>query len=254
MQGFRESGTEVMTKNGFHDFVTEFDVRSEMRVRAVIEQLLPGSRIIGEEEGESGGGGVTWYVDPIDGTSNFARGIALWGVVVAAVRDDEVVAGVVYDPVAEHLFRADETGAFLNGEPLRARGMTTPERATVLATFPPSSTLRERRSEKLEAFAQLVDQYAHVRDLGSTAIALCQVAAGWADAAFGFNIHPWDVAAPAFILRQAGGAYRSYAGGEVLPERRDHLNGVYLGLVADADFPLLDSILRSQTRHAPNPE
>lgn len=254
MQGFRLPGVEVMTKDGFHDFVTEYDVRSELRVRAAIEQLLPGSRIIGEEEGASGTGAVTWYVDPIDGTSNFARGIALWGVVVAAVRDDEVIAGVVYDPVADHLFRADATGAYLNGAPLHARGMVAPERATVLATFPPSSTLRDQRAEKLEALAQLVDQYAHVRDLGSTAIALCHVAAGWADAAFGFNIHPWDVAAPAFILRQAGGVYRSYADGEILPEHRDYLNGVYLGLVADADFPLLDSILRSQTRRAANSE
>lgn len=248
LAGFRSPGLEFETKNGFHDFVTEYDRRSELEARAVIERNLPGSHIVGEEQGSSGEGIVTWYVDPIDGTSNFARGIALWGVVIAAVRGDEVVAGIVYDPVADHLFRADERGAFLNGRPLRARGMTVPERATVLATFPPADTLQTRRVEKLEALAQLAESFAHVRDLGSAAIGLCHVAAGWADANFGFNIHPWDVAAPAFILRQAGGVYRSYGDGRRMPVQGDHHNSVYFGAVADADFPLIDSILRSQTR------
>ncbi|WP_309129925.1 inositol monophosphatase family protein [Microbacterium sp.] len=247
-EGFRSPGMAFETKNGFHDFVTEYDGRSEQRARAVIEQHLPGAHIVGEEEGASGQGEITWYIDPIDGTSNFARGIALWGVVIAAVRGDEVVAGVVYDPVADQLWRADERGAFLNGAALRARGMTVPERATVLATFPPANTLVTRRIEKLEALAQLADGFAHVRDLGSAAIALCYVATGWADANFGFNIHPWDVAAPAFILRQAGGVYRSYGDGQLLPESRDHHNSVYFGTVTDADFPLIDAILRSQTR------
>lgn len=249
-EGFRKPGLVFEAKANLHDFVTVYDRRSEVRAREVIGAQAPGSRIVGEEDGETGGGEVTWYIDPIDGTSNYARGIALWGVCIAAVIGDDVVAGVVYDPTAGHLFRADSRGAFLNGTPLRAEGMTSSEWATVLATFPPGADLRHRRAEKLEAQARLHDSYAHVRDLGCTAISLCHVAAGWADAAFGFGIHPWDVAAPSFILRSAGGIYRSYSGGEQLPQRADHFNSAYCGTVAGADFPLLEAIMRLQTSHA----
>lgn len=249
-QGFRTPGLEFQAKSSLHDFVTEYDRRSEIRAREVIGARSPGSRIVGEEDGETGGGDLTWYIDPIDGTSNFARGIALWGVCIAAVVADEVVAGVVFDPIAGHVFRADSRGAFLNGAPLRAEGMTAPDRATVLATFPPAKDLQSDREEKLETLARLQDTYSHVRDLGSAAIAICHVAAGWADAAFGFGIHPWDVAAPSLILRRAGGVYRSYGGGEELPRRADHLNANYCGTVAGADFPLLDTLMRLQTRPA----
>ncbi|MBS1897879.1 MAG: inositol monophosphatase [Actinobacteria bacterium] len=248
MEGFRKPGLEFSAKSGLHDFVTEYDRRSEIRAREVLSALAPGSRIVGEEDGATGDGELTWYVDPIDGTSNFARGIALWTVCIAAVVDDVVVAGVVFDPVAGHMFRADETGAFLNGEPLRAEGMTVPERATVLATFPVAASLQSARSEKLELIAELNDTYAHVRDLGSAAISICHVAAGWADAVYGFGIHAWDVAAASFILRTAGGTYRTYGGGEELPAAADHHNSTYCGTVAGAQFPLLETILRLQTR------
>lgn len=247
-EGFRKPGLEFSAKSSLHDFVTEYDRRSEVRAREIIGARSPGSRIVGEEDGATGDGTLTWYVDPIDGTSNFARGIALWTVCIAAVYDEKVVAGVVFDPVTGHLFRADERGAFLDGAPLRAEGMTTPERATVLATFPPSADLQQSRAEKLELIAELNDTYAHVRDLGSAAISICHVAAGWADAVYGFNIHAWDVAAASFILRSAGGVYRTYGRGEELPPEADHHNSTYCGTVADADFPLLDTILRLQTR------
>lgn len=247
-EGFRTPGLEFSAKSNLHDFVTEYDRRSEIRAREVLAERSPGSRIVGEEDGETGEGSLTWYVDPIDGTSNFARGIALWSVCIAAVRDGEVVAGIVYDPIADHMFRADARGAFLNGKPIRAEGMTQPERATVLATFPPAAMLTTSRTEKLEAHAELQDSYSHVRDFGSAAIGLCHVAAGWADAAFGFGIHAWDVAAGSLILRRAGGVYRGYADGEAQPRDTDYLHRHYCGTVADAEFPLLDSIMRLQTR------
>lgn len=247
LEGFRSKGMSIDEKANFHDLVTVYDVRAEQFVRGVIEQRLPDSRIVGEEGGSSGEGEVTWYIDPIDGTSNFARGIALWAVCVGAAIDGEVVAGVVYDPVADNLFLADERGAFLNGEELRSEGATVPEQATVLASFPLPRDLIHLRAEALEAYAELENTYSHVRDLGSSAITLTHVAAGWADAVFSFEAAPWDVAAPAFILKQAGGIYRTYGAGEELPGASDHLNRHYYGTVAGANFPLIESLMRRQS-------
>lgn len=247
LAGFRTEGLAADEKADFHDLVTEYDRRSEERVREIIEREAPGSVIVGEEGGVTGDGEVTWYIDPIDGTSNFARGIALWGVCVAAAVDGEVVAGVVYDPVADHVFQADVRGAFLNGAALTARGQTRPQRATILASFPLPRDLVHFKERALEAYAELELDYAAVRDFGSSAISLCHVAAGWADATFAFEANPWDVAAPAFILRVAGGQYRTYGGGEQLQERSDHLHRHYFGAVRDADFPLIDVIMREQS-------
>lgn len=253
LEGFRSKGMGIDEKANFHDLVTVYDVRAEQFIRGVIEKELPDSRIVGEEGGASGAGDVTWYIDPIDGTSNFARGIALWAVCIGAAVDGEVVAGVVYDPVADNMFVADERGAFLNGEALRSEGATTPERATVLASFPLPRDLVHLRAEALEAYAELEDTYSHVRDLGSSAITLTHVAAGWADAVFSFEASPWDVAAPAFILKRAGGIYRTYGEGAELAKESDHLHRHYYGTVAGADFPLIESLMRRQsTRPVPS--
>ncbi|WP_156761244.1 inositol monophosphatase family protein [Microbacterium karelineae] len=247
LEGFRSRDLVIDEKADFHDPVTLFDKRSEEHVREVIEREVPGSRIVGEEGGETGDGDVTWYIDPIDGTANFASGIALWTVSIAAAVDGEVVAGVVYDPVADRMFLADERGAFLDGDPLRAEGATTPERATIVPGFVSHRDLRTSRAEALDAFGQLLETFAHVRTFGSSAISLCHVAAGWADATFSFGTSPWDVAAAAFILRQAGGVYRTFAAGEERPARSDHLGAHYFGAVRGADFPLIERIMREHS-------
>lgn len=219
LAGFRSQDLEVEQKKDFHDLVTVYDRRTEAHVRQVIAEELPGSRVMGEEDGISGDGEVTWFVDPIDGTSNYARGIALWGVCIGAVVKHEVVVGVVYDPVADNLFVADDRGAFLNGHPISAQGATRPEAATVIASFPYARDLVSLRERGLQRFGEMQDTFSHVRDFGSTSISLCHVAAGWADATFCFEINPWDVAAPSFILKQAGGRYRTYGDGVELPRR-----------------------------------
>ena len=252
LQGFRNHNFAIEEKADFHDIVTIYDRRTEAEIRAVIDARLPGSRVLGEEGGCSGNGAVTWYVDPIDGTANFARGIALWAVVVAAAVDGEVVAGVVYDPVAGHLFEADEQGARLNGRPLLASGCTAPEQATIIASFPLPRDLVHFKEEALAAYAELELGYSAVRDLGSSAISLCHVAAGWADATFAFEANPWDVAAPAYILKRAGGVYRTYGDGRQLPPDSDHLNRHYFGTVAGADFALIHQIMCLQSRRPIN--
>ncbi|MEU8382408.1 inositol monophosphatase family protein, partial [Streptosporangium sp. NPDC048865] len=115
LRGAFRSRPAVETKMDFHDPVTEHDRAAEEIIREVIGRRVPGSTIIGEEGGSEGSGEIRWYVDPIDGTANFAAGLPFFCVSVAAAVGDEVVAGVVYDPVRDDEFRADLGGAWCNG-------------------------------------------------------------------------------------------------------------------------------------------
>ncbi|WP_336992112.1 inositol monophosphatase family protein [Leucobacter sp. VD1] len=260
-EGFRGGDLGVAIKTDMHDVVTRFDRAAEAHIRGVILECFPDSAIVGEEAGETAGAGpLTWYIDPIDGTSNFARGIAMWAVSIGVAVAGEMVAGVIYDPVAGQLFWADERGAFLaeqpvdatdalaRSRPLQSVGATVPAQATVALNFPLARDLVHFPELALEQFAEVTRTFAQVRGLGSTCIALAWIAAGWLDATVSFETNPWDVAAGGFIIRRAGGVYRSYAHGEALPEHGDHLGPHYYAAVAGGDFELLHEIMRTQSR------
>jgi myo-inositol-1(or 4)-monophosphatase len=185
-------------KRDFHDPVTEHDRNAEERIRAVLTLHEPDSRIVGEEGGPIGDGRVHWYVDPIDGTANFAHGLPYFCTSVAAVVDDEIVAGCVYDPMREDLFTASLSGAWCNGRPLVSQGARAENEALLL--FGPGMDLADR-------VPRLVPTYQAVRIMGSAALNLAHVAAGWSDAYLAAGIHPWDVAAGALLVVAAGGRY-----------------------------------------------
>ena len=256
LEGFRAPDLEIDLKRDFHDLVTEFDRRSEEHIRARIREAFPGSAIIGEEGGRSGSddaaapgeGAQPWHVDPIDGTSNFARGMALWAVCIGAEIDGEMVSGVVYDPVNDQLFWADERGAFLNDEPLVSRGSAEPSQATVISDFPLPRDLVHFPDLALAQLAELSTAFSQRRSIGSSAVALCWVAAGWADATFCFGVSSWDVAAAGFIVRRAGGVYETYLDGERRPEERDFENPHYYAHVPEARFDLIHRLMREQSR------
>jgi myo-inositol-1(or 4)-monophosphatase len=185
---------------------------------------------------------VHWYVDPIDGTSNFARGLAFWCVSIAAVIDDQIVAGVVYDPAADNLFSADLTGAWCNGTPIRSAAMPDERQATLITGYPvPRDFNLDGRGQALEDFATLVETFSTLRRPGSAALTLCHIAAGWSDAAVGFNVNSWDVAAAILILRQAGGTYEGLPISEPT-DTPDHLCPAYLAFGAGGDYPTLRRI------------
>lgn len=247
LDGFRRD-MDVDLKADIHDVVTKYDRAAEARIREIVEQDFPGSTVVGEEDGPQGDGSPTWYVDPVDGTSNFARGIAFWCVSIAAVVDDTVIAGVVYEPVGGNLFTADDTGARLGGEPIRARGFTSSDQATVLAHYPMPADLQADEEFSLRRYGELVQSFSAVRNTSSGALCLAHVAAGWADAAFNFGTNPWDVAAGSHLLKLAGGRYHAYADGNELPERGDFLAPDYYAHVADADFPLISRTMVEGSR------
>ncbi|MCK6211794.1 inositol monophosphatase [Georgenia sp. EYE_87] len=237
---------EVAFKRDHHDLVTRYDTASEEILRAAILRLHPDSRILGEEGGSVGDGSVLWLVDPIDGTANFARGIAQFCVSIAAAVDGELTAGVIYDPVAENLFAADLTGAWLDGRTLRSAGAPHASGATLLTDYPAARDVAAGPAAG-ERFARLVDEFRSVRRGGSGALALAHVAAGWADCTFGTSTHPWDIAAGALLVRQAGGSFRGYLDGAELTTavyEAPH----YAAFAGDAEYPQVTEIVRDH-RH-----
>ncbi|MBN6057727.1 inositol monophosphatase [Nonomuraea sp. RK-328] len=201
------SRPEVATKRDFQDPVTEHDKAAEETIRAVIEGRWPGSAVLGEEGGATGSGRLRWYVDPIDGTANFAAGLPFFCVSIAAAVDGELVAGVVYDPVRDDEFTASTAGAWCNGTPIRSAGATGDREAMLLTSYPTPRDMAAEGDEALRRYGRFLTSFSAVRRVGSAALKLAHVAAGWSDAAYGTRAHPWDVAAGALLVRQAGGVY-----------------------------------------------
>ncbi|WP_269931270.1 inositol monophosphatase family protein [Aminobacter sp. HY435] len=239
------SNMAVDYKVDLHDVVTKHDKESEVAIRAFILGEVPDSTVLGEEDGTSGEGRVKWYVDPIDGTSNFARGFAFWCVSVGVVIDGEIVAGAVYDPVTGMLFSADLAGSWLNGEPLRSRAIADERHATLITGYPVARDLRlDGRAQALENLGELVETFSTLRRPGSGALSLCHVAAGWVDASAGFGSNPWDVAAAVLILKQAGGSYHPLTLGKVSADTHDFICPGYVALGEGADYPTLMRVAR----------
>ncbi len=204
---------DVGFKRDEHDPVTVHDRRAEERIRELLLARMPDSTVVGEEAGRHDGGGrIAWYVDPIDGTANFARGLAFFCTSVGATLDGEPVAGAVVDPVAGHVFTADSSGAYLGDERLRPAGVREEARGLLITGFPTSRELARADAQTLPRFGELVLRYGTVRRTGSAALSLAHVAAGWCDAALGTSVNAWDVCAAAVLVRRSGALYTAFAG------------------------------------------
>jgi myo-inositol-1(or 4)-monophosphatase len=243
------SDMAISTKRDAHDIVTAHDRASEAAIAACIRAAVPGSTIVGEEGGRQGEGRVVWYVDPIDGTTNFARGLPGWCVSIAAEVDGAVVAGVVHVPVTGETFRADLSGAWLHDKPLAASARRREAEAVLLTSFPTARHYDEVGDAAAAAHRDLAEAFLALRDPGTGALQLAWVAAGWADATLGFMTNPWDIAAGALILTQAGGRFVALSAGETVRPavRADD----YYGIGAGADFATLDRIARAVSRRLP---
>ena len=203
----------VELKADFHDVVTVHDKESQRRIADFLFAETPESFIVGEESsrmltcdgrpGTPGEGDVVWYVDPIDGTSNFASGFDHWCVSIAAARGGALTAGVVYQPTTNTLYLADDAGALRNGQPMRV--LDAPVEDGMIATEFPSARVPDPE-EAARGFTRVVAAARSVRRTGSTALALAEVAAGHFLAAFNVGTHPWDVAAGALLSNARAGA------------------------------------------------
>ncbi|WP_343063821.1 inositol monophosphatase family protein [Haloechinothrix aidingensis] len=203
---------DVATKSSQTDLVTAVDRESEACIRDRLARLRPGEPMLGEEdtgtgvrEADAAAGsedGVTWVVDPIDGTVNFLYGYPAFAVSVAARVGGESVAGAVVEPVSGRCWTAGKGhGAWLGDTPLR---VSDPKRIelTLLATgFAYDARRRARQGELAGA---VLGSVRDIRRSGSAALDLCAVAAGWVDAYYEHGLSPWDWAAGALIAREAG--------------------------------------------------
>lgn len=242
MAAFR-SQMDVDFKRDRHDPVTVHDKRAENVIRELIFKEVPDSTFMGEEGGSTGNGEVHWYVDPIDGTANFARGLAFWCTSVAAVIGDEIVAGAILDPVTGNLFEATVEGATLNGQSIQSRSASDEKQAVLITGYPTSRDFKvDGEDIALARFGELTKTYATLRRPGSAALTLAHVAAGWVDAAAGFSINPWDVTAAILILEKAGGTYLPFDLKGDKPNPRIFEMAGYIATAKGADYPVLTRI------------
>ncbi|KQY72421.1 inositol monophosphatase [Ensifer sp. Root142] len=245
LSAFR-SDMVVDYKRDLHDVVTIHDKRAEVTIRDFIFAHEPNSSMLGEEGGQVGDGDIQWYVDPIDGTSNFARGLAFWCVSIAAVERGDVVAGVVYDPVADLMFSADLEQAYLNGASISSQAVEEENRATLITGYPVSRDFRlDGREMALANLGEFVETFSTLRRPGSAALSIAHVAAGWADAATGFGVNSWDVAAATLILKNAGGRYEPLTLGKVPADAPDFMCPGYIATGAGGNYPTLQRVARA---------
>lgn len=190
-------------RKGPTDLVTEYDRRSEEFLLGKILGAFPDHGIFAEESGNiNAGQEIRWYIDPLDGTVNFAHGLPMFSVSVAYAEGGEVLLGAVYDPVQAELFTAEKgKGAFLNGQPIRCTQVTQLVEALLITGFPYDM---HRADNNLSYFNALAVEAQGIRRLGSAALDLCYVASGRADGYWEDHLRPYDIAAGILIASEAG--------------------------------------------------
>ena len=209
---WHDADLQVSYKDERANLVTVADRESQQTVTETILAAYPDHAIDGEE-GAAGNpdADYVWYVDPLDGTTNYAHGLPFFCVSVALRYHGQTVAGAVYDPVRDEMFAAAPGGgATINGDPLRVSGAARLDRALVVAQ---AQSVDEA---EIRAYAALVERLMQVtggvRSLGSPALTLCAIAAGRLEAYCEYAMDAWDIAAGQLILQEAGGTLTLFDG------------------------------------------
>ena len=244
-EAFR-SDMDIEFKKDRRDIVTVHDKAAEVAICAHLLAAEPDSCFVGEEGGVQGTGRIQWFIDPIDGTANFARGMPSWCISIGAVCEDQIVAGAIVDPMGGNVFSADLAGAYHGEAPLRSNGTSDEGLAIILCSYPSARDLvQDGREVALDRFAGMVETYSAVRRIGSAALGLAHVAAGWADGAANFCINAWDITAGIFILRQAGGNFVPLTIKPMPEGVPDHMYPAYVALGAGAECPGLMGVAQA---------
>jgi myo-inositol-1(or 4)-monophosphatase len=198
---------------GRNDFVTQFDKETEAKLIMELGQLLPEAVFIAEESVPDGQSGkYKWIIDPIDGTTNFIHGLYPYTISIALMEDDKIVIGVVYEIGLDECFYAYQSGsAYLNGKKIHVSKVSSVADSLIAVGFPYTNfILIDKYMESLHFFMK----NSHgLRRLGSAAVDLAYLACGRVDAFYEYDLKPWDVAAGAFIVQQAGGKCADFSGG-----------------------------------------
>jgi myo-inositol-1(or 4)-monophosphatase len=201
---------------GEADLVTAADRAAEKLIRERIAEKWPDHDILGEEQGlNDRGSEYRWYVDPLDGTTNFAHGFPVFCVSMGlehriSGEDGHRVAAVIYDPTRDELFSAAQgKGAYLNGKAIHVSKTPTLKESLLATGFP---SHKRHKNPNIYFYHQITLRSHGVRRAGSAALDLCYVAAGRTDAFWEFNLNPWDTAAGVLIVEEAGGKVARFDG------------------------------------------
>ena len=192
-----------------NEFVTKVDIAAEQKIIETIHDRYPDHGIVGEETGETAGNETVWIIDPLDGTTNFLHGFPMFAVSIGVQVKGRMEVGVVYDPGRQELFTAVRgRGAQLDGHRIRVKPNTRLEGALIGTGFPYRENDRWM-DVYLNQFRAVMHIAGDCRRPGSAALDLAYLAAGRMDGFWEFGLQPWDIAAGALILREAGGLISS---------------------------------------------
>ncbi len=221
------------------DIVTEADRASETLIVERLKAALPSHGVYGEEGARSGlDAEYRWYIDPLDGTTNFAHGFPVFAVVMGCERrhaglkaeeDGEMVAGVIYDPLRDEMFAAERGGgAFLNGARIQVSGAKLLQESLIATGFP---SQKRHASPNVHFYQEFTLRSHGVRRAGAAAIDLAYVACGRLDGYWEFQLNPWDTSAGYLLVEEAGGAVTHFDGGRFTLDSREVLatNGLIAG-------------------------
>lgn len=236
----REAGSLIMSHfrqhvkieyKGAVDLVTIADRQSEALILERIRSQFPTHDVMGEEGTRiETGSAYKWYVDPLDGTTNFAHGYPVFCVSLAVERQGKRVAGVVYDPTRDEMFSAElGSGARLNENTISVSKTATLGESLLATGFP---SQKRHKNPNIYFYQQLTLHSHGVRRAGSAALDLCNVASGRYDGFWEFNLNPWDTAAGVLLVEEAGGRITDFSGGAF--QIASHETLASNGLVHDA--------------------
>lgn len=208
----RFGSAHQIRRKGPIDLVTEMDRRAEDLIAATLRAAFPAYGLIAEEGGgRPAAGQPHWLVDPLDGTTNYARGYPFFAVSIALVRDGEPHAGVVYNPLLQEMFAAERgRGATLNGQPIHVSGIVDVADGLLASGFPYDVWTNE--TDNSREWHRFLKRALSLRSDGAASLDLCHVAAGRLDGYWELDLEPWDMAAGALIVQEAGGAVTQTSG------------------------------------------
>lgn len=202
-----------IVKKGFNDLVTYVDKGSEERLIAGLKQILPGSGFLAEESGETEKQEYTWIIDPLDGTTNFIHKLPCFAISIALVKNNEPLLGVVNELNLKECYSAIKgNGALVNGKPIKVSAQNELGNSLLATGFPYNDF--KLQNNYMDLFKYLMTCTQGLRRIGSASVDLCYVACGRFEAFYEYGLKPWDVAAGALIVKEAGGKLCEFNGGQ----------------------------------------
>ena len=198
---------------GLNDLVSYVDKSAEEMIVKDLQTILPTAGFIVEENTLTETKDYNWIVDPLDGTTNFIHGIPSYAVSIALEHKGEIILGVVYEVSRDECFYAEKNkGAYLNGNAIQVSSRAVLSDSLIASGFPIYNF--DRLENYLNALRFFIKNTHGVRRIGAAAVDLCYLACGRVDAFFEYNLKPWDVAAAARIVKEAGGTVNDFSGGD----------------------------------------